>query len=159
MCALHRPGHFEGVLAVINQFLNKFQPKYIFFGEKDYQQLYLLKKFLRKKFRINVVSCSTVRDKNNVALSSRNIMLSKNDMNKSSFIANLILNFKNKVKKTIHVTKELDNIIFKINNLKNVKIEYLEIRNKFNLSKNYNKKNFKIFLAYYNKKIRLIDNF
>ena len=159
MCALHRPGHFEGVLAVINQFLNKFQPKYIFFGEKDYQQLYLLKKFLKKKFRINVVSCSTVRDKNNVALSSRNIMLSKNDMNKSSFIANLILNFKNKVKKTIHVTKELDNIIFKINNLKNVKIEYLEIRNKFNLSKNYNKKNFKIFLAYYNKKIRLIDNF
>ena len=116
-------------------------------------------KFLRKKFRINVVSCSTVRDKNNVALSSRNIMLSKNDMNKSSFIANLILNFKNKVKKTIHVTKELDNIIFKINNLKNVKIEYLEIRNKFNLSKNYNKKNFKIFLAYYNKKIRLIDNY
>ena len=79
--------------------------------------------------------------------------------NISSFIANLILNFKNKVKKTIHVTKELDNIIFKINNLKNVKIEYLEIRNKFNLSKNYNKKNFKIFLAYYNKKIRLIDNF
>ncbi len=159
MCSLFRPGHFEGVLAVINQFLNKFQPKYIFFGEKDYQQLHLLKKFLRKKFRINVISCSTVRDKNNVALSSRNILLSKNDMSKSSFIANLILNFKNKVKKTIHVAKELDNIIFKINNLKNVKIEYLEIRNKFNLSKNYNKNNFKIFLAYYNKKIRLIDNF
>ena len=42
MCALHRPGHFEGVLAVINQFLQKFKPKHIFFGEKDYQQLYLI---------------------------------------------------------------------------------------------------------------------
>ena len=44
LCAKHRPGHFEGVLAVINQFLSKFKPKYIFFGEKDYQQLFLIKK-------------------------------------------------------------------------------------------------------------------
>ena len=55
--------------------------------------------------------------------------------------------------------KNLKNIIFKINSIKNIKIEYLEIRNKINLSKNYNKTNFKIFLAYYNKKIRLIDNY
>jgi len=159
MCALYRPGHFEGVLAVINQFLNKFKPKYIFFGEKDYQQLFLLKKFLRKKFRVNVVSCSTVRDKNNVALSSRNILLNTNDMKKSSFIANLLLKSKKKIKKRINEDKNLDNIFFVINNLKNIKIEYLEIRNKFNLTKNYNKNNFKIFLAYYNNKIRLIDNF
>ena len=159
MCAFHRPGHFEGVLAVINQFLNKFKPKYIFFGEKDYQQLFLLKKFLRKKFRVNVVSCSTVRDKNNVALSSRNILLNKNDMKKSSFIANLLLKSKKRIKKRINEDKDLDNIFFVINDLKNIKIEYLEIRNKFNLSKNYNKNNFKIFLAYYNNKIRLIDNF
>ena len=159
MCDLHRPRHFEGVLAVINQFWNKFKPKYIFFGEKDYQQLFLLKKFLRKKFRVNVVSCSTVRDKNNVALSSRNILLNKNDMKKSSFIANLLLKSKKRIKKKINEDKDLDNIFFVINNLKNIKIEYLEIRNKFNLSKNYNKNNFKIFLAYYNNKIRLIDNF
>jgi len=47
----------------------------------------------------------------------------------------------------------------KINKVANIKVEYLEIRNKKNLSKNYNKNNFKIFLAYYNKKIRLIDNY
>ena len=50
MCALYRPGHFEGVLAVINQFLLRFKPKWIFFGEKDYQQLFLIKKFLKLKF-------------------------------------------------------------------------------------------------------------
>ena len=47
----------------------------------------------------------------------------------------------------------------KINNLENVKIEYLEIRNKNNLSKNYNLRNFKIFLAYYIDNVRLIDNY
>ena len=159
MCALYRPGHFEGVLAIINQFLQRFKPKYIFFGEKDYQQLYLLKKFIRKKFKINIFSCSTISNKNNVALSSRNILLNNNDIKKSSFIANLLLKFRNKIKKHIYLAKDLDNIIFEINSLKNVKIEYLEIRNKYNLSKNYNKNNFKIFLAYYNKKIRLIDNY
>ena len=159
MCALYRPGHFEGVLAVINQFLKKFRPRNIFFGEKDYQQLYLLKKLIKKKFKIKVFSSATVRNKNNVALSSRNILLNTNDMNKSSIIANSMLKFRNKIKKRINYYKNLNNIIVKINNLKNIKIEYLEIRNKNNLSKNYNKNNFKIFLAYYNKEIRLIDNY
>ena len=159
MCAIYRPGHFEGVLAVINQFLEKFKPKYIFFGEKDFQQLLLIKRFIKNKFKTKILSCSTIRDKNNVALSSRNILLNVNDIKKSSFIANLLLKFKNKLKKKISLKKKINNIIFEINSIKNIKIEYLEIRNKNNLSKNYNKNNFKIFLAYYNKKIRLIDNY
>ena len=70
-----------------------------------------------------------------------------------------MLKFKNKIKNNISYTKNLNNIEAKINSLKNIKIEYLEIRNKHNLSKNYSKNNFKIFLAYYNKKVRLIDNY
>ena len=159
MCALYRPGHFEGVLAVINQFLQKFRPKHIFLGEKDYQQLVLIKKFIKNRFKTNIFPCSTIRDKNKVALSSRNILLNSNDIKKSSFIANLLLKYKSKIKKNISLKKNLNNIVIKINNIKNIKIEYLEIRNKKNLSKNYNKNNFKIFLAYYNNKIRLIDNY
>ena len=159
MCAQYRPGHFEGVLAVINQFLQRFKPKCIFFGEKDYQQLFLIKKFIKNKFKTKIFSCSTIRDKNKLALSSRNILLSDQDIKKSSFIANLLLKFKKKIKKNISLKKNLNNIIYKINSIKNIKIEYLEIRNKNNLSKNYNKNNFRIFLAYYNKKIRLIDNY
>ena len=159
MCAQYRPGHFEGVLAVINQFLQRFKPKCIFFGEKDYQQLFLIKKFIKNKFKTKIFSCSTVRDKNKLALSSRNILLSDQDIKKSSFIANLLLKFKKKIKKNISLKKNLNNIIYEINSIKNIKIEYLEIRNKNNLSKNYNKNNFRIFLAYYNKKIRLIDNY
>ena len=63
------------------------------------------------------------------------------------------------MKKNISFKKHLKNFIDKINNIKKIKIEYLEIRNKINLSKNYNRNNFKIFIAYYNNKVRLIDNY
>ncbi len=159
MCAIYRPGHFEGVLAVINQFLIKIKPKHIFFGEKDYQQLLLIKKFIKNKFKIKIHNCPTIRSKDNIALSSRNVLLSTTDIEKSSYIANLILNFKKNMKKNVSFKEHLKNIMDKINNIKKIKIEYLEIRNKINLSKNYNRHNFKIFIAYYNNKIRLIDNY
>ena len=48
LCAKFRPGHFEGVLAVINELLKKIKSKYIFLGEKDYQQAFLINKFVKK---------------------------------------------------------------------------------------------------------------
>jgi len=159
MCAQYRPGHFEGVLAVINQFLKKIKPRYLFLGEKDYQQLFLIKKFISNKFKTKIISCSTIRDKNNIALSSRNVLLSNNDVKKSSLVSNLLIKFKKNIKKNISNKKRIGEIIFKIKKIKGVKIEYLEIRNKNNLSKKYNKSNLKLFLAYYNNKIRLIDNY
>ena len=159
MCSLSRPGHFEGVLAVINQLLLRIKPTYIFLGEKDYQQLYLIKKFIKKKFKVKVFSCKTVRDLNKVALSSRNVLLKKNDLRKSSFIATELIKFRSKLKKNFFYKYQISDLIKKINNIKNVKIDYLEIRNKINLSRNFNKNNFKIFIAYYNNDIRLIDNY
>ncbi len=123
MCALYRPGHFEGVLAVINQFLQKFRPKHIFLGEKDYQQLLLIKKFIKNRFKTNIFSCSTIRDKNKVALSSRNILLNSNDIKKSSFIANLLLKYKSKIKKKISHKKKIKDIVIKIKNIKKNKNE------------------------------------
>ena len=86
-------------------------------------------------------------------------MLGKDDLYKSSFIAKLLLKLKKYPKNIFALKNEIKKIKIKINNLKNVKIEYLEIRNKNNLSKRYNLKNFKIFLAYYIKNVRLIDNY
>ena len=159
MCSLHRPGHFEGVLAVINQFLQRLKVSYIFLGEKDYQQQFLIKKLVKNRFKTKVKVCKTIRDNYNVALSSRNLLLTNNDIKKSSYITNLLLNLKKNIKKNKLFKGRISNIYNKINKIKNIKIEYLEIRNSKNLSKKYNIKNFKIFLAYYNKKIRLIDNF
>ena len=159
LCSLYRPGHFEGVLAVINQFLKRINPAYIFLGEKDYQQLYLIKKLVNKKFKVKVFSCKTVRDLNNVALSSRNNLLQKCDLKKSSFIASQLLSLKIKIKKNFFFKNEIIDLKKKINKIKDIKVEYLEIRNKKNLSKRFNKNNFKIFISYYNKKVRLIDNY
>jgi len=80
MCALYRPGHFEGVLAVINQFLIKIKPKHIFFGEKDYQQLSIIRKLVHDlKFETNIVAVGTVRDDDGLALSSRNMYLNEDE--------------------------------------------------------------------------------
>ena len=158
LCAKYRPGHFEGVLAVINQFLLNFKPKAIFLGEKDYQQIILIKKFVKKKFKTKIIKCKTVRSNNLLPYSSRNVLLSKKDIKKASFVSNTIYNYflsiKRSFKNIIHINK-----VKKIIKSHKIKTDYFEIRNKNNLSKKFNKKNFKIFIAYYLNGIRLIDNF
>jgi len=159
LCAKFRPGHFEGVLAVINKFLLNIKAKYMFLGEKDFQQVFLIKNFINKKFKTKIITCKTIRDKNKVALSSRNHLLNNKDLKNSSIIAKLLIAFKKKIKKKLKHRVKIHKLVDKINNLNKIKIEYLEIKNHNNLSNKYIKKNFRIFISYYNKNIRLIDNF
>lgn len=72
----YRPGHFDGVLTIVLKFLNLVQPKHCYFGEKDYQQLLLIKKMVAALFiPTEVVACKTIRDHDALALSSRNSRL------------------------------------------------------------------------------------
>jgi len=158
LCAKYRPGHFEGVLGIINQFLTKVKPKNIFLGEKDYQQIYLIKKLINKKFKIKLITCKTIRLKNSLPYSSRNILLNKKNLKKAIYISSLIKKFYLSLKKNFGNIDKI-NKIKKIIEKKNVKIDYFELRNSKNLSKNINKFNFKVFIAYYIGSIRLIDNF
>ena len=158
LCAKYREGHFEGVLAVINQFLLKIHAKFLYLGEKDYQQIYLIKKFIKYKFKTKVISCKTVRINNLLPFSSRNILLGNKNLKKATAISLLIKNFYLSIKKSFKNIKNLQKVKNSINE-KNIKIEYFEIRNKKNLSKNINRSNFKIFIAYNVGKVRLIDNF
>ncbi len=158
MCSLHRPGHFEGVLAVINQFLSKIHAKYMFLGEKDYQQIYLIKNFIKKKFKTKIVTCKTIRLKNYLAFSSRNFLLSNKDISKAATITKEIYKFYCLIKKNFNNINKI-NSIHNYLKFKKIKYDYLQIRNKNNLSTRFNKNNFKIFIAYYIKNIRLIDNF
>jgi pantoate--beta-alanine ligase len=158
MCAKFRSGHFEGVLAVINQFLIKIKPSVMFLGKKDFQQIYLIKKFISGKFKTKIVQCKTIRNKNGLPYSSRNVLLNKKNFQTAVNVSQIIKKFYSTLKLNFKKTKDIYLIKNKIIN-KNVKLEYLEIRNKLNLSKKINKKNFKIFIAYYIDGIRLIDNF
>ena len=158
LCAKYRIGHFEGVLAVINQFLKRIKVKSIYLGEKDYQQYYLIKKFVKKNFKTSVVICKTLRDKYYFPYSSRNKLLTKDQIKRGRKISFLLNDFKQQLKKN---TGNIPSINAHKNNILRqcTKLEYLEIRNKFNFTKSYNKKNFKIFIAYYLGKTRIIDNF
>ena len=157
LCAKYRKGHFEGVLAVVNRLMKNIHSKYLFLGEKDFQQVYLIKKYLQHKFKTKIIGCKTIRNKNKLPLSSRNKLLSKILLKKSEKISKLLFNFRNKIYKDFKNIKLLNSYRSKINVLCD-KIEYFEIRNLTNFSKKISKKNFKIFIAYKVNKVRLIDN-
>lgn len=75
---LYRPGHFDGMLTVIMKFFQIVQPACAYFGEKDYQQLLLVKKMVEAFFLpVQVIGCSTVREASGLAMSSRNSRLSE----------------------------------------------------------------------------------
>jgi len=159
LCAKYREGHFEGVIDVMTRLTKIIKPSKIFMGEKDFQQLLLVKRYIEKNFKSKIISCKTIRDKNKLALSSRNILLKKEDLNKAGKIAENLIIFKKKLLNK----KNLKNLIFmKKNELKKkytIKIDYLELRNTKNLRLTNTIKNAKIFVAYYINRVRLIDNF
>ena len=75
-----RPGHFSGVLTVVKRLFDLVNPKHAVFGEKDFQQLFLIKKMVNDlKLPVNIVSAPTIRDSSYLALSSRNSRLSDED--------------------------------------------------------------------------------
>ena len=158
LCGKFRPNHFEGVVDVINRFLKLIKPKYIFLGIKDFQQLWLIKNYIKNKHKTKVIPCKTIRDKNGLALSTRNYLLSDKDRKIGSNIYKIIKKNKNLInnKNYKQIIKKFKKKIIKIGANK---IDYIEIIDlKTNKNINTKTKNYKIFIAYYIKKIRLIDN-
>ena len=155
LCGKYRPGHFEGVLAVINKFLKSFKIKKIFLGEKDFQQYFLIKNFIKKRFKTKVVLCKTIRMNSSLPYSSRNKLLDNKSIKQAQNFTKKIINMSKNIKRDTKNIYLLQNI----NNNSNIKIEYLELRNKNDLSTSFTKKNLKIFVCFYIKKVRLIDNF
>ena len=158
LCSKFRPGHFEGVLGVISAFLRNIKVKFMFLGDKDFQQVYIIKKYLSKKFKTKIVNCKTIRFKNTIPYSSRNQLLSKKSLNNGIYVSRILRKLYNQINNDFSNINQINKTKSKISKFCS-HIEYLEIRNKNNLTKNINKKNFKIFIAYYLNNVRLIDNF
>ena len=159
LCAKFRKGHFEGVLDVMDRLTKLIRPKKIFMGKKDFQQLFLVKNFIEKNHNTKVIGCKTIRNKNKLALSSRNYLLNRNELNELEIISKKFLNLKLKIKNIKNINKFLQYSKKNLEHLFRIKIEYLENRNIKDLSVSNNHLNSKIFLSYYFKNIRLIDNF
>jgi len=159
LCAKFRKGHFEGVLDVLNRFTSLIKPKNIFMGEKDYQQFFLVRNFIERKYKTKVIACKTIRDTNKVALSSRNSLLDLKNFNKAGEISLVLIKLKKLIKKNIKDKKLIKKIKIDLIKKFKIKIEYLECRNLINLNTILKNKPFKLFVAYYLKGVRLIDNF
>ena len=99
LCAKFRRGHFEGVLDVMDKLTNLIKPKKIYMGKKDFQQLYLVKNFIENKYKTKVIGCKTIRNENNLALSSRNFLFNNDDIYKVEIISNKFFQLKKKLKK------------------------------------------------------------
>ena len=159
LCAKYRKGHFEGVLKVMDRLTNLIKPKKIFMGEKDYQQLYLVKKFIEKRYKSKIIACKTVRDRNNLALSSRNLLLTKKQKLLASKLTMKVMKLKYFIKKNKNIKSLIKSKKKEFEKNFQIKIEYLDIRNIINFKKTKSIKNSRIFIAYYVGKVRLIDNF
>ena len=158
LCGKFRKGHFKGVLDVVNRLIEIIRPSKIFLGNKDFQQLYLVKKHIKKKLiNTKIISCRTIRDSNYVAYSSR---LKKLNSFEKKCLIKIIKTLKNYNQKIIlnkfeHNFDEIKNKIL-LQGAK--KVDYVEILD-LKTMKKPKKNKFNIFFAFYIGKIRFIDNF
>ena len=159
LCAKIRNGHFEGVLKVMNILMSIIKSKDLYMGEKDYQQLCLIRKYLSRKHKVRINSCQTIRTANKIALSTRNKLLNKKSLKKASNIAKFLQHIKLKSKSQSLLYLDLPNYKKELENKFNIKIDYLEFRDEKTLKLNNLKNKFRLFIAYNIQNIRLIDNF
>ena len=160
LCGKERKNHFQGVATVVAKLLLQSGADYAIFGEKDYQQLLIIKSLVRDlDIPCQIVPINTVRDSNGLALSSRNQYLNTEQIN----IANNINMIMNEAAKNFYNLDVNETISFVRKNLEKVgikNIDYIDIRNNDNLKNitNNDKSNARLFIAIYIDEVRLIDN-
>ena len=160
LCGKYRKGHFKGVIDVVNRFLEIIKPKKILLGNKDFQQLVLIKEHVRKKgINTKIISCKTVRDKNFIAYSSR--LKKLKNYEKIDLVR--IIKFLRNYKKNLIVRKlnhNFSQIRDKLLLLGAKKVEYIEVLDLKTLKKpKKNKTKFNLFFSFHIGKVRFIDNF
>ena len=156
---LSRPGHFDGVVTVVNRLFQLINPHTAIFGSKDIQQLFLIKKLiLDKEYKINLIEENTKRTKTGLALSSRNKLLSQEGLIKAENIYKALALIQNE----LNNSKNLIEIINKGKSLlvsENIHLDYLEIldMNTF-LPPNESSSDLVVIIAVLIDGVRLIDN-
>ncbi len=156
-----RKDHFDGVGTVVKRLLEIVKPTNAYFGEKDFQQLQIIKKMVKiEKIHVNIIGCEIYRENDGLAMSSRNTRLNKKQREEAPLIYQTLL----KVQKQFHNNsindvKEMVKNTFKNNTV--LDLEYFEIADIDTLTptslKNKNMK-YRGFIAVFADTVRLIDN-
>ncbi len=155
-----RPGHFDGVGTIVKRLFEIVKPTNAYFGEKDFQQLQIIKKMVSKlNIPVNIVGCPILRESNGLAMSSRNERLSEKDKQFASIIYKTILEAKKqfKTKSALAISKWVSK---QLNATPDAQLEYFQIADEATLlpciRKNKDKQ-YRAFIAVYINKTRLID--
>jgi len=157
----HRPGHFDGVGTIVKRLFEIIKPNIAYFGEKDFQQLQIVKKLVSKhKIPVHIIGCPIFREESGLAMSSRNERLSPNARKKAAIIFEIL----NQAKEVFQQKSIKETIKFVEKSFKKhpeFELEYFEIADEETLlsaqTKGSNKK-YRGFIAIFIEKIRLIDN-
>jgi len=157
----HRPGHFDGVGTIVKRLFEIVQPNKAYFGEKDFQQLQIVKKLVSKyNIPVQVIGCPIHREPNGLAMSSRNERLSSIAKEKAAIIYQTLSD----AKKFFQTNSAEETILFVENEFKKhpeFQLEYFEIADEATLipvSEKETNKKYRGFIAIFIENIRLIDN-
>ena len=155
----HRPGHFDGVLTVVNRLFDLVNPTSAVFGKKDAQQLYLVKEFLANKSNnLKIIEAEIIRDEYGLAMSSRNRLLSKSGINIARNIFQILENTKEHFiqNQDIQQSEDFGKKLFDENA---IEYDYLNfVDPKYFETPDSNREKLLLITAAYVQGIRLIDN-
>ena len=159
MCGANRPGHFSGVFRIVKLLFEIIEPNYAYFGKKDFQQLLLIKYIANTYFsKLKIIGVDTVRDKNNIALSSRLSKIPSESFHQVKLIFRTLMIMKKKLLSGLNYSSTKEDCILELEN-NNISVEYLDLRSLETLKEQVNiNQPCGIFIACYINNIRLIDN-
>ncbi len=156
-----RPGHFNGVAQVVSRFFDLVQPDKAFFGEKDFQQLAIIKRMTKMlNYGIEIVPCSIVREGDGLAMSSRNALLDEEYRKEAVLISKTLFESK-KLIDTKNIKEVINFVTEKINDSALLKVEYFNIvdGNTLQPVDDWSKSDYIVgCIAVFADKVRLIDN-
>lgn len=162
LCGKSRPTHFTGVCTVVNKLLNIVTPDRAYFGQKDAQQLFIIKRMVRDlNVNVKIVGCPIIREENGLAKSSRNTYLSDNERKAATVLNKSLKKAKDLIEKGISNVEPVLNIIKETIECEPLaKIDYINIVDIDSL-KNVDSidRSVLVAIAVYINKTRLIDNF
>lgn len=135
LCGASRPGHFNGVMQVVTKLFNLVLPNRAYFGEKDFQQLSILRRLAQELFfRIEVIGCPIVREDDGLAMSSRNRYLNAEERQQALFLSRALQMTQEMAAKGASITDINQSVIAFAGQFSLIRLDYFDIRRSADLS-------------------------
>lgn len=162
LCGKSRPGHFNGVVQVVSLLFNMVQPDNAYFGEKDFQQLLIIRRLTKElHFPVNIIGCPTHRESDGLAMSSRNVYLGAEERAQALVISRCLFYLKENFNNFANVSEMKAFVNAEMNKCDKMRLDYFEVYNEDDLSEIedlHNAPKPHAFMAAFAGTTRLIDN-